>query len=406
MVSPGSSHALRIAARLWPPLMCGALLLVANAYSSRAGFDPLTEAQNKRVDFHAHGSARHNQELSPLEADLAEAVLAPEYPGGDRARRLLFLSNSHSFAIMDLRPGDLTAAQWLQVFLSRRATPGAPPTVVRLPQIPNLTTTEFLVRFVAFAELAGHPGDVLVGGIVMAEWRGVGVRDEMASLAETPVVRETLRRLGRENPDLVHAVRALSFAEESSVAAAPRQSAAARFEDRLQGCLEANVSLLRMRSMLHARVPLAFMTMRNRLLGISSHSPRPVPDTTYRASLELLELILRYADSRRISVVLYLAPIRPITPNPNIPADVARFRRDVPETCRRHGARCVDATDAIPASLWTNYPDDGTWAYSGPQRDYAHFTGGAHRVLAELLLRDAGPTLFGSTSQAGGERQP
>jgi lysophospholipase L1-like esterase len=144
------------------------------------------------------------------------------------------------------------------------------------------------------------------------------------------------------------------------------------------------------------QVALGYYEWRNRVLGITTASARPVPESSYRASLEMIELALRYAQSSRIQVVLYLSPIRPIQPNPNLPSDVARFRRDVPALCRRYGVKCLDYLDLVPEALWTNYPDDAVGAEG--QRDFAHFTGAAHKLLAEKLMADAGQEL-GSVGQ-------
>jgi hypothetical protein len=144
------------------------------------------------------------------------------------------------------------------------------------------------------------------------------------------------------------------------------------------------------RSDLQNRIGLGFYALRNTLLSINSESARPVPESSYRASLELLEMALRYAQAKGIHVVLYLAPIRSVQPNPNVPADVVKFRRDVPALCRRYGAVALDYVDLVPENLWTNYSDD---IISGGQRDYAHFTGAAHKLVAEKLITDLGPQL-------------
>ena len=144
-------------------------------------------------------------------------------------------------------------------------------------------------------------------------------------------------------------------------------------------------------------VNLTYNYWRDRLLGITSSTARPVPASAYQATMELIELALRYARSKEIQVVLYLAPMRlGAQPNPNLPSDVARFRQDVPALCRRYGVTCLDYVDLIPENLWTNYPDIGAEA---GQRDFAHFTGAAHKKLAEQLASDIGPQLIQEKSE-------
>ncbi len=147
---------------------------------------------------------------------------------------------------------------------------------------------------------------------------------------------------------------------------------------------------------LQAAINLTYNYWRDRLLRINSSTPRPVPPPSYQAAIELIELTLRYARSRGIQIVLYLAPMRlSVQPNPNLPSDVARFRQDVPSLCRRYNATCLDYVDLIPENLWTNYPEGAEIG----QRDFAHFTGAAHKRLAEQLASDIIPQLIREKSE-------
>src|SRR5262249_55962007 len=130
---------------------------------------------------------------------------------------------------------------------------------------------------------------------------------------------------------------------------------------------------------------------RNWALNIHTDTARPVPQSTYRASLQLLELSLRYARSKHMQFVVYLAPVRPIEPSPILPSDLARFRKDVRDLCEAYSVPCLDYSYLVPEELWTNYPDGSTTA---GERDYAHFTGGAHELVAEHLMTDAGNRLI------------
>src|SRR5688572_28362278 len=103
-----------------------------------------------------------------------------------------------------------------------------------------------------------------------------------------------------------------------------------------------------------------------------------------------------------IHVVLYLAPMRSVQPNPNLPEDVKKFRTDVPALCARYGALCLDYVDLVPEDLWTNYSDDP--ANVGGQRDFAHFTGAAHKVVAEKLVADLAPQLKNWRAQQVAQR--
>jgi len=398
-------------ARYYTPVVCLLILTLLSLCLPEIVFDPSTAAQGRRIEFQSSESVTQANDLSLDEVQLAQAVLSSGFDDGRDATRILYVGNSQSMAIMDRLPGDLTSPQWLQVLLARQVGTKESQVVVRLGSLPNLTMTELVVKLVA-GESPPRGIDVVLLGLVLEEWRALGVRDETLFLAQQQTVRDELTRLVAANADLLSADKSLASilqpASGSQVAAAGSQephmvSVATSFENQLQTWAERYIPLFAARSKLHGQISLAYYGLRNRVFGFTSATARPVPEATYRPSLELLELCLRYTQSKDIHIIFYLAPIRPIQPNPNPPADVARFRRDVPALCQRYGITCLDYTDLIPAELWTNYPDDAVGTEG--QRDFAHFTGAAHKRLAEQLIVDVG-ALFVQWARNDGARQP
>ncbi|HKS39359.1 MAG TPA: hypothetical protein VJX74_02010, partial [Blastocatellia bacterium] len=197
--------------------------------------------------------------------------------------------------------------------------------------------------------------------------------------SDLPAARKALEPLLKSEPQTVAADKETR-----------KDSVADRLENRLQVAAE-RMPVFARRQDLQAAVNLTYNYWRDRLLGITSSTARPVPPSAYQATMELIELVLRYARSKEMPVIFYLAPMRlSVQPNPNLPSDVTRFRQDVPTLCRRYGVTCLDYVDLIPENLWTNYPDfDG----AAGQRDFAHFTGAAHKKLAEQLASDTGAQL-------------
>jgi len=370
-------------------------LFVGNWLAHSYAFDPLTAAQNQRIRFQKGGDLVSGAGgLTAEEAGLAEAVI--EANAGDRAQ-LLYAGNSQVLAIMDQQPGDIITPQWLQVLLTRRYGRG-PRIDVRLAALPNITMTELLIKLVTAGERSPHQPLILLTAAVLEEFRGLGVRDEVAAALDSPITRAGLVSLFEGAADLPSARRAIEPFINSASERPPgggdggsNASFANAVEKRLQAVAE-RAPLFAKRQNLQVALDLSYNAWRDRLLGITSSAARPVPAASYHASLELLELALRYARSRNIQVAVYLAPMRlGVQPNPNAPSDVARFRRDVPELCQRYGAICLDYVDLIPEGLWTNYPDGGGGMAS--QRDFAHFTGAAHKLLAERLVADIGDRL-------------
>lgn len=391
--------------RAYVPVAAIALvLLVGNWLANTYAFDPLTAAQNQRIRFQKGGDLSSTRGgLTAREVELAEGVIEEKSPTPGDQVELLYVGNSQVLAIMDGQPGDIITPQWLQILLAREYGPGRKEIDVRLAAFPNLTLTELVIKLVAAGERSPRKPDILLAAAILEEFRGLGVRDEIASALESPITRAGLTGVLDGNPDLPAARKAIepfmNSASKASAIAGDTSSAsfAAAVERRLQASAE-RAPLFAKRQNLHVALNLTYNAWRDRLLGITSSAARPVPAASYQASLELLEMALRYARSKNIQTVFYLAPMRlGVQPNPNLPAAVTRFRRDVPELCRRYGALCLDYVDLIPEALWTSYPDDGGGLTA--QRDFAHFTGAAHKLLAERLVTDIGGHLTRTTEQ-------
>jgi hypothetical protein len=386
------------------PLTSLCLVLLIAHWLRTAAFDPLVAAQNERIRFQRGGeSATNAAGLGPAELALAERVLEKHRASDGKHTELLYVGNSQTMAIMDQKPGDMITPQWLQVLLARqvpfgqRDKNGAKHIDVNLGSLPNITAPELLIQLVAAGEKSPRQVDILVAAVVLEEFRGLGIRDEVEKLADLPTVKTRLRSLldqGHELPTIHSSLQSLlnsnSSTSNQSTGDVPTGSHSQRVEKHLQESLD-RVPLFSERDNLRMQVALGYHGWRNRLLGITTTSVRPVPESSYRASLEIIELALRYAQSANIQVVIYLAPIRPIQPNPNLPSDVARFRRDVPALCQRYEVKCLDYLDLVPEALWTNYPDEAVG--SEGERDFAHFTGAAHKLLAEKLMADVGQQL-------------
>jgi hypothetical protein len=367
------------ARRLFVPAGTLVLVLVGGWWAgAHMQVDPLRAAQHHRLSFQsADSSARAG--LSTDETRRANDVLDRQRPVRPGAPQLLYLGNSQALAIMDRHPGDLTSPQWLQVLMDRRGLSGD----VRLGALPNMTTEEALVSLVAAFADRPRRADAVVAGVVLEEFRGVGSRAEVRSMAQRPQVRAAIRDLLDANRDLRAAAGALSWAVVEPPAQGPGSTWTSAVDDAV-AAVASRVPLVARRDRVRSYLVVKFLAIRNRLLGISSTSARPVPDATFRSSIELLELLLRYCHDRGIPVLLYLAPIRPLEPNPNLPRDVARFRRDVPALCARYRVNCLDYVGLVPEKLWSDYDEDDGAAAG--QRDFAHFTGAGHKLLAESLI--------------------
>jgi len=357
-------------------------------------FDPSAAAHDPRL-----------QTKGPKEMPAGEAGTPPNQEGETRAvlnpdpvidqghEQLLYLGNSQTTMIVDAGPSDLVTAQWLQVLLERRGIPVA----VHLGGAGGMTMAEIFLRLAAGGEHRPREADVVVISAAIDEFRKLGTRDEIAALAKDRAVKSRLEQLCRDNPDLPYATTAIEALLSPPPAAAvesPSSTIAQRVESRLQRVAE-QWAFLAQRDELNAEFVLTYLRVRDGVFGITPASLRPLPETAYRANLQLLELACRYARAQGIRLIVYLSPVRNAKPSPDAPEDLEKLRRDLLRLCGPYGAVFLNYTEVVPEKLWSKYAVNVSNLRAGVagQPDFVHLTGAGHRLLAERLLADAAAQL-------------
>jgi hypothetical protein len=325
-----------------------------------------------------------------------------------RRTHLLFLGDSQAFSRPDAPPGSLTSAQWLQVMLWRQ-DPNA--VGVRVGAMPGMDVAEMLLRSIVAAEQQPRQADIVVVDLVLGELRELGIRNEMSSKMQSPAAQAALQSLVADNGDLPDAVKLLRPLLNSAgqTKSAIDQPLATRMEDALQRRADAWPFFAQREAVIRQAL-LGYAQWQHRLLHITSDTALPTPPVPYRTNLEMLELLMRYARSRGLHLVLFFGPVRDLRPNPDAPADLARMYRDATELCRRYGATCLNYSNVLPEGeqpegLWAEYAANSRGAYSGlaRQHDFYHFTEAGHKLLAEKLMSDAGPSFVQWSKPAGGQ---
>jgi hypothetical protein len=345
--------------------------------------------------------------LSPADVAETQAVLHPAAAPVKRTQ-LLYLGDSQVFSRPDAPPGALNTAQWLQVLLSRQDDQAVR---VRIGASPGTDIPEMLLKTVAATEQQPRQADIIVADIALAELRDLGVRSEIASLAGAPEVNSALRSLIAANPDLADADKTLgpvvdpqepdSGEQKTDQSSSGKTSGKVeeRLADRMEDALQRKAegwSLFAQRENLVALGLLRYAQWEHRLLHITSDTRIPTPTAPYRTNLQVLDLLIRYAQSHNIHVILFFGPVRDRQPNPDAPSDLARMHRDVTALCERHSVTCLDYSHAVPEALWADYSANqrGAFAMMAGQHDFYHYTEEAHKTLAEKIVGDAGAEIL------------
>lgn len=389
--------------RRWYALLAiGILMLVANVLASTLeSTDILTAGQDRRLTFQTVGEIGRLLPLAGVQGDFegVREILGNLPINRTDVLSVLYIGNSQTMAIMDARPRDRIVAAWLSALLSRD---GQEAFAVRLGSEANMTMSELLVKTVAAAEDNTHRADVEIVGIVLDGLRWVEPRGDLIKQVNIPFLLDQVRQVQEDGPYLSAAARVLDailHPSEQRVDAIGL-SRAGEDDGRIVTWLERQLNIqaeralpiFRARRELRGRINLQYTSIRNWAFGLTTSMRRPIAPAMYTVNLEFIELTLRILRRQGIKGIFYLAPIRPLEPNPYDPRDVERFRRDLANLCQQYGAIYLDYSRLIPETLWTVYPDTDKSGVGG-QPDFAHFTGNAHQLLAERLVDDIGPML-------------
>jgi hypothetical protein len=377
------------------------LLMVANFMVRKLDLNPMTVAQNKALMF-----------LGPRTADDPVYSSLPE----NRPDRLsiLFTGNSQTYSVMDYSPGESNMITSLSDILNGGVETSSAKFPVRYGSEGNLRVSELLIKSVDAVNASSRKPDVLIGSMVLDGLRWVDARAELTQHAKDPQMRKELDALVNSRSDFPLATRVIDSmsttadveSDDQPQALQPgvqpkdvfqsgntstKRVSAARAEDWLQSRLDSSLALFGKRRMMYTLFIYYYLAARNGLFRLDTSTRRPIPQGMYQTNMQLLELTLQYLREHGVHAVLYFAPVRPIEPNPYNPPDIERFRRDLPAVCARQGATCFDYSNLVPEEMWTKYP---TYIPGqAGQRDFAHFTGKAHRRVAEQLASDLAPYL-------------
>ncbi len=369
-------------------------VLVGNWLASISGQNNYIKAEERTV----RGAVAPAPGLSPADLAEAQAVLTPAEAPLTR-KQLLYLGDSQVFSRPDAPPGALNTAQWVQILLSRQDDRAVR---VRIGATPGMDVPEMLMRTVAASEREPRQDDMIVADISLAELRELGIRGEINSLATIPAVNSALKSLLSANPDLADAGKTFDAVLNPQGDKIVDKSLADRMEDALQRKADA-WSFFAERENLVALGLLRYAQWEHRILHITSDTRVPTHAAPYRANLQLLELLMRFAQARNIHLILFFGPVRDLEPNPDVPADLVRMHHDITNLCERYAVTCLDYSRVIPEASWADYSANqrGAFAMMAGQHDFFHFKEEGHKALAERLMSDAGTQILQWSNQGG-----
>ena len=284
----------------------------------------------------------------------------------------LWLGNSQLHAINQYHSGDETAPA---VLFPRLRAHGV--NLVALSQ-PNATIPE---HYVAFENARAHlPLRYLFLPVCFDDFRGQSIRSSIvdlladrktaAGLSEQPEGKKILKSHRGVGGDL----------------AGLRNTVQERVERAFDDWLGDHFDPWNKRPQARGKTYDFLYRLRNSLFHITARSKRPKIPGAYRANLKALRALLESARQHRVSVVLYIVPLRDDVAPPYVAAEYAAFKTEMSQVADQFGARFVDLEHLVPARLWGS--KDATVAGGGAELDFMHFQAGGHRLLADAIERE------------------
>lgn len=363
--------------RALSPILVGAavglLLLLVGLGTGETKFDELAMPQ---------GTSSYYAKFNGVPIHCSSVPDAEDCLAGLRSRgrrsAILWLGSSQLHAINQYSDGDLTASAILFDRLRSRDVD-----LVTFSQ-PNASLREHYILFEYLR--ARHRFDTLILPVVFDDTREGSIRSSMSSALSSPAVASAVMEteIGRRIIEVVgaEATDIDSGSEDlKGLSGTPQEIV----EEKLNDWLSDNVALWARRREARGSIYVALYRLRNTVFGITASSKRRLTEGTYRLNMAALEAILWRAGEMNISTLVYIVPLRDDVEIPYVEAEYARFRVEVRDLVRAHGATLADLEDLVPANLWgkkmsTNVGD-------AAEIDFMHFQAPGHQLMADRLLR-------------------
>src|SRR5690242_20932208 len=129
-----------IVKRTYVPIVTGVLILTVGSWLDKHAFlaEQRVAAASNMIRTPRDLGEIPGNDLSGTEQNLTAAVLDSYRRTDGHHIELVYFGNSQAQFIVSPAPGDMTSAQYLQLFLTRKPVPGAKPYEVRLASLPGM----------------------------------------------------------------------------------------------------------------------------------------------------------------------------------------------------------------------------------------------------------------------------
>jgi hypothetical protein len=286
---------------------------------------------------------------------------------------VLWLGNSQVHAVNQLQTGESNSTPLLFERLKD----------VKLDLVtfsqPNANLQEHLVLFKYLKQQL--PVKVLILPIVFDDMREEGLRKEVSDFLNDASVNKALTKssIGLK---ILTANKALLLTDKDDTAGISHT-----LQEKVERALNiwlADISILwAARPEIRGQLMHNLYILRNMMLGIKPTSKRKIIRNRYQDNFEALEAILASANDAKITVLLYIVPLRSDIEVPYVASEYFQFKTDVASLAKTYHTAFFNLENLVPAELWGT--KGSTSGGVSQELDFMHFQAGGHKLLADQL---------------------
>jgi hypothetical protein len=298
-----------------------------------------------------------------------------------RSNRLVYLVGmSQMYKINDFRDGDLTIAEHLDDMLAPKAR-------VFGIAAPNLDNEEALLLLVSVLTDPNTTPSAFIYAVCFDKMRFLDVRPGyMNYVRHHPEVEKALLavadRYAARYPLASTKIRR-TLGDIEKPAAGDDKS----FEHRAREGVGRLVPLVGQRQDLNVLLTYGLLyEARNKLLGISNTTKRPIISGRYDLNKEFLRIMIDISKERGVQFLYYINPLNPQADNPYVPAQYDVFKQWAESNAVASGVPFANLENVVPKDAWGLF-------MGGP--DFKHFSGRGHLLTAKAIADRFGQVIAG-----------
>jgi hypothetical protein len=310
----------------------------------------------------------------------------PYIPDATRQRLVVISGMSQMHAINDAKLGDEIISQCMDDAMM--------PHGVRVwgEAAPNLCNEEATMQMVSFFSNPKTTPSVFIYAVCFDKFRNVDLRPGYQQFMDGhPEISQAWRQTADQYAEKYPLASAKMLASLRAIQGATTAVRQDTFESRLRDKVGELVPLVGSRQDLNVMFSMQLGSMRNKVLGITPTSKRPIIQSRYDLNREFLALMADLCKDHHVQFIVYVIPLNPQADNPYVPSEYTAFKQWIAGFATERGLPFANLENVVPKDEWGEFN-------GGP--DFKHFREEGHRRTAAAVIQTFGPWLLGTAQSS------